>query len=51
MLSKRVFEVATIDLANMGFIVISYTIEDLTDLHVTNFIDHERLGHTYVRLG
>ena len=36
--SKRVFEVASSDLAGMGFIVISYTLKDLSDeegyLHV-----------------
>jgi flotillin len=31
--SKRVFEMASTDLANMGFIIISYTIKDLRDEH------------------
>jgi len=29
--SSRVFEVATADLVNMGIMIISYTIKDITD--------------------
>lgn len=29
--SKRVFEVASLDLAGMGFIIISYTLRDIKD--------------------